>query len=172
MGSNLTGGWTDENVARLKELWATGASCSQIAAALDCGVSRNAVIGKATRLGLSPRKTLTVARPRAHMRRNRRSNAAQAIAGVRRAQRWQSIEPEPLPEEPEEIVIPVAQRRSLMQLNEHTCRWPVGDPGEGDFFFCGAEPAVDQSYCPAHCRIAHRPTPDGHGRRVLREYRV
>jgi GcrA cell cycle regulator len=52
--------------------------------------------------------------------------------------------------------IPLRERRSLLRLNHRTCRWPVGDPGSRDFFFCGAEPLKDKPYCEAHCARARR----------------
>jgi GcrA cell cycle regulator len=75
-------------------------------------------------------------------------------------------EPEP---EPEMIEIPVEQRKTLLQLNEKTCRWPVGDPGGGDFFFCGGEAANEQPYCSYHCRVAYQPAHDR--RREKRTFR-
>src|SRR5258706_5297856 len=131
--------WTDERVETLKKLWAEGLSASQIAAALG-GVTRNAVIGKVHRLGLSGRvKSPSSGAPRArkprahsHMLRvtrpSIRGNTALAHAYE------PDIEPEP---EFIDNVIPLGQRRSLLELTEETCRWPIGDPGQPDFFFCG-----------------------------------
>lgn len=50
----------------------------------------------------------------------------------------------------EDAVIPQGQRRTLMQLNGHSCRWPVGDPGDSGFFFCGGVTENGQAYCPVH----------------------
>src|SRR5262249_34273968 len=120
-------GWTDERVELLKKLWADGLSASQIAAELG-GVTRNAVIGKVHRRGLSRRAKSTSSRaprprkPRSpgHMMRVprplMRGNTALAYD--------YDVEPEP-----ELIEIPVEQRKTLLQLTEKTCRWPVGDPG-------------------------------------------
>ena len=127
--------WTDERVELLKKLWADGLSASQIAAELG-GVTRNAVIGKVHRLGLSGRAkspSSSAPRPRkarssGHMMRvpraSMRGNTALAYD--------YDVEPEP-----ELIEIPLEQRKTLLQLNEKTCHWPVGDPGSSDFFFCG-----------------------------------
>ena len=119
--------WTDERVELLKKLWADGLSASQIAAELG-GITRNAVIGKVHRLGLSGRaKSPSSSVPRArkprssgHMMRipraSMRGNTALAYD--------YDVEPEP-----ELIEIPVEQRKTLLELTEKTCRWPIGDPG-------------------------------------------
>src|SRR5258708_22812915 len=131
--------WTDERVELLKKLWADGLSASQIAAELG-GITRNAVIGKVHRLGLSgrakspsssaprPRKARTHTHLMRVSRPSMRGNTALAQA--------YDFEPEP---EPELIdnVIPLGQRRTILELTEDTCRWPIGDPGSSDFFFCG-----------------------------------
>ena len=150
--------WTDERVESLKKLWADGLSASQIAAELG-GITRNAVIGKVHRLGLSGRAKSPssgvprVRKPRSsgHMMRvprsSMRGNTALAY----------DYEAEP---EPELIEIPVEQRKTLLQLTEKTCRWPIGDPGAGEFYFCGGEPANDTPYCSHHSRIAYQPAND------------
>src|SRR5262249_12510974 len=160
-------GWTDERVELLKKLWADGLSASQIAAELG-GITRNAVIGKVHRLGLSgrakspssasprPRK----ARPSGHMMRvprpSMRGNTALAYE--------YELEPEP-----ELIEIPVEQRKTLLQLTEKTCRWPVGDPGSAEFFFCGGDAVTDMPYCSYHSRVAYQPAADR--RRGKRSFR-
>jgi len=147
--------WTDERVELLKKLWADGLSASQIAAELG-GITRNAVIGKVHRLGLSGRaKSPSSSVPRArkprssgHMMRipraSMRGNTALAYD--------YDVEPEP-----ELIEIPVAQRKTLLELTDKTCRWPIGDPGGGEFYFCGGESATDLPYCVHHSRIAYQP---------------
>ena len=62
--------------------------------------------------------------------------------------------------EPELIEIPVEQRKTLLQLTEKTCRWPVGDPGSADFFFCGGETVNELPYCSYHSRVAYQPLTD------------
>lgn len=153
-------GWTDERVELLKKLWADGLSASQIAAELG-GVTRNAVIGKVHRLGLSGRAkspSSGIARPRkprSHMMRVSRpmSRGSNALA--------HSYETEPDPE-PELIdnIIPLGQRRTLLELNEKTCRWPIGDPATPDFFFCGGNPLDGLPYCHYHSRVAYQPASD------------
>jgi GcrA cell cycle regulator len=64
--------------------------------------------------------------------------------------------------EPELIdnIIPIGQRRTLLELNEKTCHWPVGDPGAGDFFFCGGHTVDGLPYCAYHSRLAYQPAAD------------
>jgi GcrA cell cycle regulator len=152
--------WTDERVELLKKLWADGLSASQIAGELG-GITRNAVIGKVHRLGLSGRAKPSSSgaprarKPRSHMLRvarpAMRGNTALALA----------YEMEPEPElELVDNVIPIEQRRTLLQLNEDTCRWPVGDPASTDFFFCGGKAVPSLPYCAHHSRVAYQPATD------------
>jgi len=155
--------WTDERVETLKKLWADGLSASQIAAELG-GITRNAVIGKVHRLGLSgrakapstagprPRKTRAPSHVFRSIRNAMRGNtalAAQAIAAYEA-----EIEPEP---ETLENVIPIGQRCSILELSEDKCHWPIGDPGHADFFFCGGKAIIGLPYCGYHARIAYQP---------------
>src|SRR6266513_1609003 len=119
--------WTDERVELLKKLWADGLSASQIAAELG-GITRNAVIGKVHRLGLSGRaKSPATATPRPRKARTHphmirvarplmRGNTALATAFEYEVE----AEPEVL-----DNVIPMGQRRTLLELSEHTCHWPI-----------------------------------------------
>lgn len=148
--------WTDERVELLKKLWADGLSASQIAGELG-GITRNAVIGKVHRLGLSgraksPSSSAPRARkPRSHMlrvgRASMRGNTALALA----------YEMEPEPVEQYDNIIPIGQRRTLLELTENTCRWPIGDPASPEFFFCGGPPITGLPYCAHHSRIGYQP---------------
>ncbi|HYZ47259.1 MAG TPA: GcrA family cell cycle regulator [Sphingomonas sp.] len=146
--------WTTERVERLKNCFEAGFSCREIAA--DIGVSRNAVIGKLSRLNLTRdaggeppvRKTAGAApAARAAPRRHYAMFAAYA-------------EPERPPEP-----IDDARRCSLFELNEARCRWPISTPGAADFCFCGNTPLDGLPYCSGHCRLAYRP---GSRQRVAR----
>ena len=131
-------GWTDERVELLKKLWADGLSASQIAAELG-GITRNAVIGKVHRLGLSGRaKSPSSSSPRP--RKARSSGMMRVPRSSMRGNTALAYDYEVEPE-PELIEIPLEQRKTLLQLTEKTCRWPVGDPGSTEFFFCGGENA-------------------------------
>jgi GcrA cell cycle regulator len=163
--------WTDERVEHLKKLWADGLSASQIAAELG-GITRNAVIGKVHRLGLSGRaKSPSSAAPRprkarshSHMLRVSRP----AIRGNTALAHAYDLE---LEVEPELIdnIIPLGQRRTILELTEETCRWPIGDPGSADFFFCGGQTISGLPYCTYHSRVAYQPA--GERRRERRTFR-
>lgn len=160
--------WTEERVELLKKLWTDGLSASQIAGRIG-GVTRNAVIGKVHRLGLCGRATTSRmrSRPRARMltfpNRNpagggvqyrTHGNAALKAMFLPAADAQPQIAPVPVIEEHE---IPQAQRVDLLSLKEHMCRWPLGDPQEEGFKFCGCKTAPGLPYCEYHARIAYQP---------------
>ncbi len=154
--------WTDERVELLKKLWSEGLSASQIAGRIG-GVSRNAVIGKVHRLGLSGRATTTRMkshRPRPRMaqttaKRPQKPRFAQVGNPAVRALYQPDAEPfVPAQEEP---VIPVKERKSIQTLAECNCRWPIGDPQHADFHFCGKTKVAGLPYCEFHARRAYQP---------------
>lgn len=165
--------WTDERVEQLKKLWAEGLSASQIAAQLG-GVSRNAVIGKVHRLHLPGRAKSGGSRaPRAKRpATTQRSNyaARPASGGVSRvssgggaaaafkpqvdAVAYEQAELRPI----EDVVVPISKKLKLVELTEHTCKWPVGDPLLADFHFCGNDAGEDAPYCTYHSKLAYQPT--------------
>jgi GcrA cell cycle regulator len=156
--------WNDERVELLKKLWTDGLSASQIASELG-GITRNAVIGKVHRLGLSGRaKTPASAVPRprkprapAHMMRVSRPalRGNTALAPVHSYE----LEVEPEPQLVENIV-PMGQRCTLLELSEDKCHWPIGDPGSQEFFFCGGKTVDGLPYCGYHSRLAYQPVND------------
>lgn len=153
-------GWNEERVELLKKLWAEGLSASQIAGRLG-EVTRNAVIGKVHRLGLSGRATTS--RMKSHRPRPR-AQAAKRLARPRFPQvgnsplhRLYQADTEPYVPPAEELVIPLAERRSIETLAECDCRWPIGDPQESDFHFCGKKKVVGLPYCEFHARRAFQP---------------
>lgn len=153
--------WNDERVELLKKLWADGLSASQIAGRLG-GVTRNAVIGKVHRLGLSGRATSSrssAPRPRrTHAPRQHR--APSLVFGTRGNTALAPVyesEPEPMPAEIHELVIPVHERASILTLKETMCRWPIGDPGDEEFHFCGRKSSGSMPYCEHHARMAYQP---------------
>jgi len=155
--------WTDERVELLKKLWSDGLSASQIAAELG-GITRNAVIGKVHRLGLSGRATSSRSsspRPRrTHVART--SRASSLLFGTRgnTALKPQfEAEPDLAPAPLAELVIPLNERASIMTLKEAMCRWPIGDPGEPEFHFCGRKTCAQLPYCEHHARMAYQPAP-------------
>ena len=154
--------WSDDRVEQLKKLWEAGLSASQIAAELG-NVTRNAVIGKVHRLGLSGRaKSPSTAAPR-----QRKARPAQQMMRVSRpvsrgntalAHAFEvEVEPDPIAYD---NVVPMSQRLSLLELNEATCHWPVGDPSSPEFFFCGGKALTGLPYCAHHSRVAYQPAAD------------
>ena len=216
--------WTDERVARLSKLWAEGRSASQIATDLG-GVSRNAVIGKVHRLGLSGRAkspasgsptngssisgrpadasdaaspveaaghsaahggapggrtTATVASVMA----NRASGGARPNAGMGAGMGGgRTVGATALKMEPEEemegalelaelphqdaadVVVPMSKRLTLLEINDHTCKWPTGDPQRPDFSFCGHGTKEGTPYCEFHAKLAFQPPSERRRRR-------
>jgi GcrA cell cycle regulator len=164
--------WTDERVELLRKLWLDGLSASQIAAELAHGITRNAVIGKVHRLGLSGRvKAQAPAASRQRTRSAAPRPAPRPAAPVARgnlAVAFRPMEaPEPLPME--DVVIPMSEMVTIMDLREGMCRWPVGDPTTPEFRFCGSKGASVGPYCQHHARIAYQPAQE---RRRDRERRA
>jgi len=161
--------WTTERVDLLKKLWADGLSASQIAAELG-GVTRNAVIGKVHRLGLSGRAKTSA--PASKPRRakptpssstpNRPSVSPQTHgATALKIDPTPQVEVEIEPEaEPIAELVPMSERTTILNLTERTCKWPIGDPGSDDFYFCGRNSDPGVPYCAHHCRIAYQPVAD------------
>ncbi|HYB06111.1 MAG TPA: GcrA family cell cycle regulator [Methyloceanibacter sp.] len=155
--------WNDERVELLKRLWAEGLSASQIASRLG-GVTRNAVIGKVHRLGLSGRATSSRSsspRPRRVQapRQHRAPSLLFATRGNAALKPAYEEEIEPAPAPIEELYIPPAERASILTLKESMCRWPIGDPGEEEFHFCGRKTSGSVPYCEHHARLAYQPAP-------------
>jgi GcrA cell cycle regulator len=131
--------WTIERVERLKSCFEAGFSCREIAA--DIGVSRNAVIGKLSRLNLT--------------RERDRDPPARKNAGATPRRQYAMLSAAYAPAEPEPI--DDARRCSLFELSEARCRWPISTPGAADFCFCGNTPLDGLPYCSGHSRLAYRP---------------
>jgi GcrA cell cycle regulator len=154
-------GWTDERVELLKKLWADGLSASQIAGELG-GITRNAVIGKVHRLGLSGRAKSSSSSGAARPRKARAQGMMRARPSMRGNTALAHAYEHDLEQEPELIdnIIPMGQRRTILELTEDTCRWPIGDPGSADFFFCGGHTVNSLPYCSHHSRVAYQPVSD------------
>lgn len=176
--------WTEERVELLRKLWNDGLSASQVAAELGSGVTRNAVIGKIHRLGLAERaKAPSAPRPRAakppRQPSQTRSHGPSGMGGVMGnvalafAPRMHMAAPAPRLAE-EEVVVPISERVTLMELREAMCRWPLGDPTTAEFRFCGAKSPVGAGpYCGYHARVAYQPAQDRRrGREQMRTARL
>jgi GcrA cell cycle regulator len=192
--------WTEERIERLKKMWQEGSTASQIADELG-GVSRNAVIGKAHRLGLEARPSpvkpgdekekpaAAAPAPKAPVERAAPKPAAAAPEqpapsqpAPRTPQRSQSADAmqyrsigpggfvrqgpgdqqAPIPPAPPRRLVPakpspeVADKTSLLDLNDRICKWPMGHPGEPDFYFCGEPANPGFPYCVEHCGVAYQ----------------
>ena len=151
--------WTDDRVETLKQLWLEGLSAAQVARQLG-GVSRNAVIGKLHRLGLTGVRA-AAARPR------RIAGAASRVSRLVRPQPPRlakaalppSLRPSPPMTSSPAALLGPGLARDLSELRPHRCKWPIGDPLAEDFSFCGRPTSGEGPYCREHHRIAHRPTP-------------
>lgn len=154
LGSKMS--WTDERVEMLRKLWTDGHSANQIARQLG-GVTRNAVIGKVHRLGLSGR--ITPARPPKRIPRPKLQRPQQNASGNLPALPRQPAPPRPAPQldmiEPDRLSD--GSLRSVRDLSEQVCKWPIGDPAEKGFGFCGREKACNSPYCAEHARVAFLP---------------
>ncbi|MDE0934049.1 MAG: GcrA cell cycle regulator [Novosphingopyxis baekryungensis] len=190
--------WTDERIDLLKNLWEKGLTASQIAEELG-EVSRNAVIGKAHRLGLKARPSPVksseskAAEPEKKAAPDSKPAAPEpkaaepapaitpdepapeaAAAEAKPQQKIVSIGPggfmrqgpgdqqPPIPPAPPRRLVPakpspeIADKTSLLELNERVCRWPMGHPGEADFHFCGQDVNPGFPYCVEHCGRAYQ----------------
>lgn len=187
--------WTDERVEALKTMWTEGQSASQIAKELG-GVTRNAVIGKVHRLGLSNRATastkpaakevakaaLKTAKPRSDTEPEKPKPAPLSPARTLSTHpvRPKPIAPagQPLPPQPTATEISAealanlaeiekkAKKLDLMQLTERTCKWPIGDPATEEFWFCGHPAQPGKPYCETHVAVAFQPMSSRRDRRA------
>jgi len=138
--------WNEEKVTKLKELWGKGSTASQIAEIIG-GISRNAVIGKAHRLNLSSKIKTRNSSSTQNFQNNLEENNSKQGRG--RKNKFQSliIEKDFEPENP----------KKLEELDESSCKWPIGHPEEQSFYFCGRSSLKDFSYCKLHLLYAYQP---------------
>ena len=138
--------WTDEKVAKLKELWGKGNTASQIAEIIG-GISRNAVIGKAHRLNLSAKIKTRATSSKENINVSEENRDNKIKRGRRSKFKSLIIEKDFEPENP----------KQLEELDENSCKWPIGHPNEKSFYFCGRSSLKDFSYCKLHLLYAYQP---------------
>ncbi len=138
--------WTEEKVAKLKELWGKGNTASQIAEIIG-GISRNAVIGKAHRLHLSAKIKTRAATSNKNFETSMSANNTRTKRGRNNKFKSLIIEKDFEPENP----------KQLEELDERSCKWPIGHPDEKNFYFCGRTSLKDFSYCKLHLLYAYQP---------------
>ena len=139
--------WEDhpELVAELKELADAGYSASKIARALGHGITRNAAIGKLTRLGVQRQPSgRSVSSPRP------KRQPSQPKAPY--------LPPEPITAEPP-LTLEDGKKVTVMTVSDRHCRWPIGDPRDAGFHFCGQPPKPGHVYCSGHCQIGYAGLP-------------
>ena len=138
--------WTEEKVAKLKELWGKGNTASQIAEIIG-GISRNAVIGKAHRLNLSAKIKTRSANVSQNSKYLNENSKVKSVKGRRSKFKSLIIEKDFEPENP----------KQLEELEDGVCRYPIGHPDEKDFYFCGRTSVKDFSYCKLHLLYSYVP---------------
>ena len=177
--------WTDERVEKLKAMWGEGQSASQIAKELG-GVTRNAVIGKVHRLGLSNRASSKPAAPAADAKPAKPAAPKVEAAPAPKAEPAAPPKPviqsatarrEPPPPTPAMLedqqrtaealaaIEKKAKKLNLLELTERTCKWPIGDPATSAFWFCGLPVQAGKPYCEAHVTVAFQPASSRRDRR-------
>ena len=159
--------WTDEMVDQLREMWKQGLTTGEIGKRL--GVSKNSIVGKVHRLGLSGRPSPIKKKDDKEAPAEKKEATESTIkatkpkaekAPVAKAPKAEKkVEEQPEIEEKLEISAPVAShhngKTSLTDLDNHTCRWPIGDPKDENFHFCGRKVRIGQTYCDEHANIAY-----------------
>lgn len=159
--SNVPHQWTNQDEAKLKQLWADGHSASQIAQMMGMGLTKNSIIGKANRLKL-PARTTT-------MSKSQKSAAARASVDIIRAKRPKGCKGQPKPQAIAALLVdkdiplepmPLSEEEmgndvtpligNVLGLNPYTCKWPIGDPLLPGFGFCGRHSDEGSPYCAQH----------------------
>ena len=148
-------GWSDESVEQLRQMWAEGLTANEIAKKL--GVTKNAIVGKVHRLCLKARPSPIKSKGAEETEEN--IVAVEVVETVVEEAPVEVIEEEPeIIEEPQvqpETKVCKTENIKLVDLDSHTCRWPLGDPRDDDFCFCGKKVKAGQTYCDEHSAMAY-----------------
>ena len=138
--------WTKENIEFLQKHWGT-CTAREISEKMGAGFTRNSIIGKASRLGLSAKIKTRKATSNSNLENNLEANYIKAKRGRRSKFKSLIIEKDFEPENP----------KQLEELDENSCKWPIGHPNEKSFYFCGRSSLKDFSYCKLHLLYAYQP---------------
>lgn len=168
--------WTDERIVALRKLWAEGHSASQIAKQLG-GVTRNAVIGKVHRLGLSGRATPSrpvkrpprLARPKPNFPAERSVIAAPEAEPAQEAVRPAIVQRPAVPATLPPALTADGAPATILTLRDSMCKWPIGDPADPKFAFCGRKSECGP-YCAEHATLAFQPARKREGRKSEYDY--
>ena len=156
--------WTPDRIEQLRKHFEAGLSCSQIAREID--VTRNAVIGKLSRLGLSRPGGDVVIRRQPGSHASPRAGRPRAVARQSQVRILRSLHAAMAApasaEPPVDDYVSDRPRCSLFDLSPQSCRWPIGSPGADDFGFCGSAPVEGLPYCAGHARMAYKSTARRH----------
>ncbi len=147
--------WTDEAVEELKKMWDRGMTTGQIAKALN--VTKNSIIGKVHRLCLTARPSPIKKLPNKEVSKpNPQTKQSSPIKTAKK--KHQATEDIPVKEVSDAVLTSLPAEETnipLIKLDNHTCRWPLGDPRDDDFCFCGKRVKTGQTYCEEHAAIAY-----------------
>ena len=138
--------WTPEMIENLKNLWLSGTTTNEIAKTL--GLSKNSVVGKVHRLNLEARPS-----PIKKKEELKKKKTAKKLPQQHQKTAEKQTKSEPKPDN-----TPKTQKKlglKLSELDSHTCRWPLGDPKDENFCFCGQKVRAGQTYCDEHAAIAY-----------------
>ncbi len=162
--------WTDEMVDQLREMWKQGLTTGEIGKRL--GVSKNSIVGKVHRLGLSGRPSPIKKKEDAPVKEENKAEVKETSEVLTKPTKAKTEKapavktPKPEKKDEEEIILEEkievstpkhnhSGNTSLTDLDNHTCRWPIGDPKDENFHFCGRKVRIGQTYCDEHANIAY-----------------
>ncbi len=156
--------WTDEMIEQLIQLWQSGLTTNDIAKEL--GMSKNSIVGKVHRLNLEARPSpikkkeeeVTVSEEKSV--KKEKNTPQQIVIEFEEQVEKIKVEKQEKPENIEQKPVVHTHKRpvtcvKLSELDSHTCRWPIGDPKDEDFCFCGKKVRPGQTYCDEHAAIAY-----------------
>jgi GcrA cell cycle regulator len=137
--------WTKENIEFLQKYWGT-CTAREISVKMGAGFTRNSIIGKASRLGLSAKIKTRKATSNQNLESNLEENNIKAKRGRRSKFKSLIIEKDFEPENP----------KQLEELTDNDCKYPIGHPNDKDFYFCGRTSLKDFSYCKLHLLYSYQ----------------
>jgi len=138
--------WDDSNVSKLRELWDQGLPTAQIGKLL--GFTKNAVVGKAHRIGLERRPSPI---RRTAVKPDRKKARSPIMPKLNFEVKKDEVKENPVHQQTFQPLVKNLFTKSV----KRGCEWPEGHPDESDFKFCGKERFEDKPYCIDHCKVAY-----------------